>query len=74
MKPMGELDDLKERIRDANPIAEVIAETIPLRPQGRRLVGAHHTHGSESGTSFHVDPDHGMYHCFNCQEGGDVFT
>jgi DNA primase len=71
---MGELDDLKERIREANPIDEVIAETITLRPQGRRLVGAHHTHGSESGTSFHVDPEQGVYHCFNCQEGGDVFA
>jgi DNA primase len=64
---------LKERIRKANPIEAVIGEALQLRRNGHALVGAHHTHSSKSGTSFHVDPDHGLYYCFNCGEGGDVF-
>lgn len=66
--------DLKERIKEANPIEEVIGEVITLKKRGRVLVGAHHTHGSESGTSFNVDPQQGLNHCWNCGEGGDVFT
>jgi DNA primase catalytic core len=64
---------LKEWIREANPIEAVIGETLQLRRNGYDLVGAHHTHGSTSGTSLHVDPDQGLYYCFNCGEGGTVF-
>jgi DNA primase len=71
---MGEIHDLKELVREANPVAEVVGETIALHRHGSRLVGAHHTHNSDSGTSFHVDPDQGLYYCFNCHEGGDVFS
>jgi hypothetical protein len=36
---MGDWFDLKERIREANPIDQLIGETISVRQQGRRLVG-----------------------------------
>jgi DNA primase len=67
---MGDMFDLKERIRELNPIDEVIGATIALRRQGHTLVGAHHTHGSASGTSLHVDSGQGLYYCFNGGEGG----
>jgi DNA primase catalytic core len=71
---MEEMVNLKEHICEATPIGQLIGETISLRRQGRRLVGAHQTHGSDSGRSFHVDPEQGLYYCFNCGEGGDVFA
>lgn len=67
-------NELLEQIKSIIPIEEVIQEKIALKRQGKTLVGAHHTHGSSSGTSFTVDPDRGLYHCFNCGEGGDLFT
>lgn len=67
-------NEILEQIKAAIPLEEIIAEKIPLRRQGKTLVGAHHTHGSDSGTSFTVDPGRRLYHCFNCGEGGDLFT
>ncbi len=31
-------------------------------------------HASKSGTSFHVDSNQQVFHCFNCGIGGDIFT
>jgi DNA primase catalytic core len=64
----------KERVQEANPIEQVIGETIKLTPRGNELVGQHQTHDSISGASFTVSPERGLYYCFNCQESGNVFN
>lgn len=66
--------EVLEQIKIAIPIEDIISEKIALKRQGKTLVGAHHTHSSDSGTSFMVDPGRGLYYCFNCGEGGDIFT
>jgi len=65
-----------ETLKERNPIADVIAEDgIALTPKGGSLVGYHsNKHDSESKTSLSVDPEKGLWHCFNCGEGGDVLS
>ncbi len=72
--PLRKLNNLLYEIQKNNPIEDVISETIALKPSGNELVGRHHTHESKSGTSFTVNPEKGLYYCFNCGEGGDVIT
>jgi DNA primase catalytic core len=55
-------------------IEELIGENVSLTPRGDELVGAHHTHDSQSGTSFTVNPAKQLYHCFNCGEGGNAIN
>ena len=71
---------LRDRVRDANPIADVINDTLaaaghpPLSGRGDELAGWHPRHASQSGTSLKVTISKGLFHCFNCGEGGDVFA
>jgi len=67
-------DELKEQIRAANPIAEVISSYLgPLKKAGNNHVALCPFH-SEKTPSFHVNPVRQSFHCFGCNEGGDVFT
>ncbi len=70
------LTNVIERLKEAVKIDELIREDgIELKQQCAELVGYHsNKHGSESKTSLHVDPDRGLYHCFNCGEGGDIIS
>src|SRR5690606_2798279 len=55
-------------------IDEVIGQHVTLRPVGGgNLKGLCPFHDEKS-PSFNVTPSRGFYHCFGCQEGGDVFT
>ncbi len=65
--------DAKERIRERLDIAEVVGETVALKPSGKgRLKGLCPFHGEKT-PSFHVLQDKGFYYCFGCQAKGDVF-
>ena len=65
--------DAKERIRERLDIAEVVGESVVLKPSGKgRLKGLCPFH-SEKTPSFHVLQDKGFYYCFGCQAKGDVF-
>ncbi|MBM9469514.1 DNA primase [Nakamurella leprariae] len=64
----------KERVRDANPIDQVIGEYVALRRAGGgNLKGLCPFH-DEKTPSFNVRPARGAFYCFGCQEGGDVFA
>ncbi len=66
-------DDAKERIRASLDLAEVIGETVALKPAGReRLKGLCPFH-SEKTPSFHVHTGRGFYYCFGCGAKGDLF-
>ncbi len=65
--------DSKERIRQLADLAEVIGESVVLKPAGGgRLKGLCPFH-NEKTPSFHVHRDKGFYYCFGCQAKGDVF-
>ncbi len=67
------MNDDRERVRDANPIADVIQEYFPLLPDGHKFKALCPFH-REKTPSFKVDPERGSYHCFGCDERGDIFT
>jgi len=61
-----------ERIKSANPIADVVAERgIKLQRKGRQLVACCPFH-EEKTASFNVSAAKGLYHCFGCGAAGDV--
>ena len=65
--------EFTERIKAANPIADVIGEYVTLKRTGRDYVGLCPFH-NEKTPSFHVHPDKEYFYCFGCQAGGDVIT
>lgn len=62
----------KETVRRHVPIEDVVGETVALRKVGGRLVGLCPFH-SERTPSFSVSPERGLFYCFGCHAGGDVF-
>ena len=61
-----------EAVRDRVDIAEVIGQTVTLKRKGSSLMGLCPFH-QEKTPSFAVVPHKGIFHCFGCAEGGDVF-
>lgn len=65
-------DDILDRIRQGVDLLEIVSEHVPLTKKGRNHLGLCPFH-SEKTPSFSVNPDRGIYHCFGCGAGGDVF-
>lgn len=65
-------DEVVEQVRDAADIVAVIGEYVPLKRTGADFRGPCPFH---QGTrrNFSVSPSKRMYHCFVCNESGDVF-
>ncbi|QYU67639.1 DNA primase [Leptolyngbya sp. 15MV] len=63
----------KERVREASDIVRVIGEHVALKPRGREFVGLCPFHDDHK-PSMWVSPAKGIYKCFSCGAGGDVFT
>ena len=66
-------DELKEKIRAANDIVDVISRYVVLKKHGRNYFGICPFH-SEKSPSMSVSPDRQYFHCFGCHTGGDVFN
>lgn len=67
-------DEIKEQIRAANPIVEIISSYLgPLKKAGGNFVGLCPFH-NEKTPSFNVNPARESFYCFGCHAGGDVFT
>lgn len=66
-------DNIIKEIQDKCNIAEVISQYIPLKQAGRNFKALCPFH-QEKTPSFMVSPDKGIYHCFGCGAGGDVFS
>lgn len=67
--PKAVVDEVRER----TDIVEVIGRTVTLRRRGNSWLGLCPFH-QEKSPSFNVVPHKGIYHCFGCGEGGDVFS
>jgi len=64
--------DVVDQIREAADVIEVIGEHVKLKRKGRKYEGLCPFH-QEKTPSFSVDPDRGLYYCFGCHRGGDLF-
>lgn len=65
-------DHKKEEVRQAADILEVIGAHVKLKRSGSSYTGLCPFHNEKS-PSFHVTPRLGIYKCFGCGAGGDVF-
>ena len=65
-------DELIEEIRVRSDIVEVISDRILLKKSGANYKGLCPFH-SEKTPSFTVSPAKQIFHCFGCNEGGNVY-
>lgn len=61
---------IRERVR----IEDVVGDYVQLRRAGADSLKGLCPFHNEKSPSFHVRPNHGMFHCFGCGEGGDVYA
>jgi DNA primase len=66
-------DEDKECVRQATDFLSLVSETVVLKQRGQDFWGCcpfHH----EKTPSFKINPTTGLWHCFGCGAGGDMFT
>jgi DNA primase len=63
----------RDRVREATDIVDLVSEVTKIKKSGRTLMAICPFH-EEKSASMSVDRARGLYHCFGCGEGGDVFT
>ncbi|MFM8734570.1 MAG: DNA primase [Pirellulales bacterium] len=66
-------DDVKERVREATDIIDVVGSYVSLRRQGKAMTGLCPWH-DDSKPSLQVNPERQTYRCWVCDVGGDVFS
>ncbi|MBI2117997.1 MAG: DNA primase [Elusimicrobia bacterium] len=66
-------EDTVARVREANEIVEVIHEYVPHLKRAGKDYKANCPFHQEKTPSFVVSSEKGIYHCFGCGVGGDVF-
>ena len=62
-----------DRVREATDLVELISEVTKVKRSGRSHMAVCPFH-EEKTPSMSIDPARGLYHCFGCGKGGDVFT
>ena len=61
-------------IRERTRIEDIVGEHVQLRRAGADSLKGLCPFHDEKSPSFHVRPNHGLFHCFGCAEGGDVYA
>lgn len=65
--------DVKERVRSASDIVDVIGRDLEMRPQGRHFVARCPFHNDKR-PSMTVNQERQSWKCWVCDIGGDVFS
>jgi len=68
-----EQKDAVQRVKDAAQIVDIIGECVSLKRAGANMKGLCPFHGEKT-PSFMVNPARQSFHCFGCNEGGDVLS
>jgi DNA primase len=66
-------EDTITQIKDHVNIVDIIGEYVPLKKAGQSYKGLCPFH-TEKTPSFIVNPQKGIFHCFGCGVGGNVFN
>jgi DNA primase len=64
--------EIKDEIRRRVDIVELVGAQAALKRSGRYYKALCPFH-QEKTPSFHLDPERGLFHCFGCGAGGDIF-
>jgi len=65
--------EIIDQIRQVANIVEIASQYTTIRQRGRKHIGLCPFHAEKS-PSFTVDSEKGLFHCFGCGIGGDVFS
>ena len=63
-----------DEVRSRTNLADIVGDYVSLKSAGSGSMKGLCPFHEERSPSFHVRPQVGFYHCFGCNEGGDVFT
>lgn len=66
------MEDFIAEVRERSDIYEVVSRYVPLVMKGGKFWACCPFH-NEKTASFSITPEKGMYYCFGCHEGGNVF-
>jgi DNA primase len=66
-------DDTIQQIKDSVSIVDIVSEYTNLKQSGNDYKGLCPFH-NENTPSFHVSTEKGVYYCFGCKRGGDIFS
>ena len=66
-------DDKVEEVRSVVDIGDVVSDYVTLKKKGANFFGLCPFH-EEKTPSFSVNPSRGIYKCFGCGKGGNVFS
>ena len=65
--------DFLQKVRDNTNILDVVGSYVSLKKKGKRYWACCPFH-QEKTPSVSVSPEDGLYYCFGCHAGGDVFS
>jgi len=65
-------DSIISQVRSAADLVDFVNQVTPLKVAGKSYKGLCPFHREKS-PSFHVDRDKGLFYCFGCGTGGDIF-
>ncbi len=66
-------EEVIAEVRSRNDIVDVVSSYVSLKKRGSNYIGLCPFH-NEKTPSFNVNPARQIFHCFGCQEGGNVIS
>ncbi len=66
-------EEIVERVKAEANIVDVVSDYVRLRRTGKNWLGLCPFHDDKK-PSFHVEPQRGIFKCFACGKGGNIFT